>query len=677
MRESIRLIEAFARTLVDYSPEERAEIVRAAKTAGELHLDQRRESGEHYLMHPLAVAEILVGMRMDAPTIVAGVLHDVLEDTPIGRKELRTEFGKEVESLVQGVSKISQLKGKSRRVQQAEVIKKMLVAMVRDIRVILIKLADKLHNMRTLEFLDAESRKRTAEECLDTYAPLADRLGIYGLMSELQNLALRHLQPDVYSQIDEYVRGLHLEKEEYLTEVREAVVMEAKAAGIDVEMDVRIKHIYSVYRKMKNRGKALPEIYDLVGIRLLCATATECYGLLGLVHKLWKPIEGRFKDYIAMPKSNRYQSLHTTVMGPGGKTIEFQIRTQEMHATAEVGVAAHWQYKQGARRDVGQPEDLPFISKLRSWEAVKSDSEGLLEQIRRELLRDSIYVFTPKGDVVELPRGSTAIDFAFHIHTEIGNRTLAAKADGAIVPLNRELKNTQVIEIVTSSSARPHLNWLRYAKTSSTRYKIRHWLKEHDESIVLDHNIVAHPRPVVPRGPSGPASAIADKKPPERVLRADGARVGIRLGNERNYLIRIAECCTPAVGDEIVGYVSRGRGITVHKATCSNLAAIHEMEERRVKVEWETVEPRATHHFQVTAHLTTNLFSEIEGAIRKHNGHLVEGKLEEEGPDTLRGVFTVELENRADFARIRKSISSIPSIITAQVLQLPQAGEVL
>jgi GTP diphosphokinase / guanosine-3',5'-bis(diphosphate) 3'-diphosphatase len=672
VKESQRLLELFSRKLGDYTPEERQEIMRAARTAAELHMDQRRESGERYLVHPIGVAEILVRMRMDAPTIAAALLHDVLEDTPVGRKELRAEFGKEVESLVQGVSKISQLRGKSRRVQQAEVMRKMLVAMVRDIRVILIKLADKLHNMRTLEFLDAESRKRTAEECLDTYAPLADRLGIYAVMVELQNLALKNLQPEVYAQIVEHVSGLHLEREAYLTEVREALTEEATEAGIAVEMDVRIKHIYSIYRKMKTRGKTLPEIYDLLGVRLLCATPTECYGLLGLVHKLWKPIEGRFKDYIAMPKSNRYQSLHTTVMGPAGKMIEFQIRTQEMHATAEAGVAAHWVYKQGGRGLPAPSVDVPFISKIRSWEAVKTDSEGLLEQIRRELLRDSIYVFTPKGDVIELPKGSTAIDFAYHIHTEVGDHTLAAKADGAIVPLNRELKNTQAIEIVTSASARPHLNWLRYAKTSSTRYKIRHWLKEHDESLVLDHNIVARPRPAAPAG-----VGAGGKRSPERVKRPEGAKVGIRLGTERNYLIRIAECCTPTVGDDIVGYVSRGRGIIVHKASCPNLASIKEMEERMVPVEWETVAPRVTHHFQVVAHLTTNLFSEIEGAIRKHNGHLVEGKLEEEGPDTLRGVFSVELDSRADFARIRKSISSIPSIINAQVLHIPQAGDAM
>jgi GTP pyrophosphokinase len=672
VKESLRILQEFSLALDAYPPEEKTEITRAARMAAELHLDQRRESGEPYLVHPVAVAQILVGMKMDAPTIIAGLLHDVLEDTPIGRKELRAEFGKDVEALVYGLTKISQLRGKSRRVQQAEVMRKMLVAMVRDIRVILIKLADKLHNMRTLEHLDAETRKRTAEDCLDTYAPLADRLGIYGIMTELQNLSLKHLQPETYGQIAEYVQGLQLEREDYLKQIKEAVFREALWAGIEVEVELRAKHIYSIYRKMKSRGKTLPEIYDLLGFRLICGTPTECYGLLGVVHKVWKPIEGRFKDYIAMPKSNRYQSLHTTVMGPGGKMIEFQIRTRDMHATAEVGIAAHWLYKQGVRWDQTLPEDLPFISKLKSWEAV-ADSEGLLEQIKRELLRDSIYVFTPKGDVVELPRGSTAIDFAYHIHTEIGHHLLAAKADGSIVPLNRELRNTQVIEIVTSTSSRPHLNWLRYARTSSTRYKIRHWLKEHDPSIVLDHNIVARPQPA--RAATGVAPPES-RKVPERVVRSTGGRIGIRLGNERNYLIRIAVCCTPTVGDDIVGYVSRGRGITVHKSACPNLAAIKEIEERKIEVEWETVAPRTTHHFQVTAQLTSNLFSEIEGAIRKYDGHLVEGKLEEEGPDTLRGFFTVEIDSRADFGRIKKSISNIPSIINAQVLQLPQAGEV-
>lgn len=655
------LLAFFSEKLSTYRPDEKERILAAADWALKLHGEQKRASGDPYIVHPLNVASILVDIQMDAQAVIAALLHDVLEDTETSRIGLRKEFGREVESLVQGVTKISILRGKSRSHQHSESIRKMLFAMVKDIRVILIKLADKLHNMRTLGFLDEESRKRIAMETLDIYAPLAGRLGISRIKDELEDLSLKHLQPQVYDQIRQYVADRKGERADYLERVSQAINAEAEAAGIAVSIETRAKHFYSIYQKMKRRAKPLEEIYDLLGLRVLCETASECYELLGVVHKLWMPIEGRFKDYIAMPKSNRYQSLHTTVMGYGGKVIEIQIRTHTMHRTAENGIAAHWLYKRGAPREEVKAAELTLINKLKEWQSASTLSGDFLDEIKKELLRDSIYVFTPKGDVTELPSGSTAIDFAYTIHTDIGDHCLAAKADGVIVPLKEPLKNTQVVEILTSAASHPHLDWLRYVRTARARSKIRHWLALNEPGLIFDRNMVARKKEVPAPAPPKAEPAKAE---PETHIR-DAAKVAIRIGQERNMLIRTAMCCTPSTGDAIVGYVSRGRGITVHKADCPSLASIKDFAERRIEVEWETVSPKTTRRFQVTARRTSNLFSEIEGALKKFGGHLIEGKLDDER-DTLRGSFTVELDNREDFSRVIKSLRTIPSVVSIQ-----------
>ncbi len=670
--EVAELLTYFEERISAYSEEERQKILSAAEWARRLHGEQKRASGDPFFIHPLSVASILVDIRMDAQGVIAALLHDVLEDTETSRTSLRKEFGREVESLVQGVTKISVLRGRSSRsLQHAETIRKMLFAMVKDVRVILIKLADKLHNMRTLGYLDIEDRMRIAKETLDIYAPLAGRLGISRIKDELEDLSLKHLQPAVYEQIRQFVADRKSERAEYLERVKEAINGEADAAGISIVIEARAKHFYSIYQKTRRRGKPMEEIYDLLGLRVLCETTSQCYELLGLVHKLWMPIEGRFKDYIAMPKSNRYQSLHTTVMGFEGKIIEIQIRTHAMHQTAENGIAAHWLYKSGVLKGGEKTKELSLINKLREWQGAGAVSGDFLDEIKKELLRDSIYVFTPKGDVVELPSGSTAIDFAYHIHTDIGDRCTGAKADGAIIPLKEPLKNTQVVEIMTSKSAHPHLDWLRYVKTSKARSKVKHWLAQNDPGLIFDRNIVARkteevPHTIVfqktkPRPPAGPAP---DGQPaePETQIR-DASKVSIRIGQERNIMIRIAQCCTPSTGDSIVGYVSRGRGITVHRIGCPSIASIKDFGERSIEVEWETVSPKSTRRFQVTARLSSNLFSEIEGALKKFGGHLIEGKLEEAEGETLRGFFTVELDNREDFGRVMKSLRTIPSVM--------------
>ncbi len=678
------LMRHFSQKLDHYPGEERKKILSALRWGQGLHHNQRRASGEPFIVHPLIVAEILVDAHLDYQTVIAAILHDALEDTGLSRRELRKEYGREVEALVQGVTKISAIRGRSKTTQAAATIRKMLFAMVKDIRVIMIKLADKLHNMRTLEYLEPKSQKRIADECLEIYAPLAGRLGMSRIKSELEDLALRVLHPRAYEQIDHFVQEKKEDLHEFLSSMEQSIRAEAEKAEIPIAVESRVKHYYSMYRKIKKKGRMIDEIYDLAGIRLLCDTPGQCYELLGILHSLWKPIEGRFKDFIAMPKSNLYQSLHTTVMGPEGKMLEIQIRTHQMHRTAEEGIAAHWLYKRELNGERIKPEQLTIINMLKSWDSTSVSSPDFLEEIKRELLRDSIYVFTPQGDIIELPRGATALDFAYHIHTEIGNHCMAAKADGNLIRLNEELKNTQVIEILTTPAAHPHLDWLRMVRTSRARSKIRHWLVQNEPNLIIDRNIVAKKKAssdvekgrssretkpgteARPGGETGPVKRPGrrwrDRMESETQVR-DTTKVGIRIGNERNMMIHLAGCCQPAAGDQIVGYISRGRGIIVHKANCPNLSNIKEFDERHLEVEWETVSPKATRRFEVTARMTTNLFSEVEGAIKKFQGHLIEGKLEENIPETLQGFFTVELDNGRDFDQVLKSLRTIPSVL--------------
>ncbi len=663
-------LERLEQQIASYPQEQRSRILEAAQLSEQLHAGQYRQSGDPFVTHPIAVAEILISLNMDADTLVAALLHDVLEDTGMSRQELRARFGKTVEMLVNGVTKIATVKAKNRNTQAAETIRKMLFAMAKDIRVILIKLADKLHNMRTLEYKDGPRKVAIAHECLDIYAPLAGRLGISWLKDELEDLSLKCLDENTYQQIKEFVAQKKSERSEYLESVKQYIKDAAEREQIPVLVETRAKHFYSIYEKMRRRNKAMEEVYDLLGIRILVETETQCYTMLGVVHRLWMPIEGRFKDYIAMPKSNRYQSLHTTVMGSGGKLTEIQIRTVEMHRIAEYGVAAHWLYKQEIETRSAHRE-LAIIDRVRNLGNVRIASNEFLEEIKREILKDSIYVFTPKGDVVHLPRGSTAIDFAYHIHTEVGHHCIGAKADGHIIPLKEPLGNTQVVEIMTNRNARPHLNWLRFVKTTRARQKIRHWLNNHDESLFIDQSVVARSKStpnqqtVVPEQPAAPQGE--DDGPPDSVV--DHEKIGVRIGDERNMMIRFANCCRPETGDDIVGYISRGRGIIVHRRQCRNLKHIPDFEHRMIEVEWETVSPHVTRRYEITAESARDLFSEIEGAVRKFRGHLIEGRVDEMVNGRVRAHFTLEMERSEDTKRIMKSIRSIPAVLNIRESQ--------
>lgn len=640
---------------------DQALIRRSVDIATELHRDQKRVSGEPYIIHPLHVGGILARLNLDAATISAGILHDVLEDTPMTKEELAAQTSQDVAELVDGVTKIHILHAKTKSLQEVETVRKMFLAMANDIRVIMIKLADKVHNMSTLHYLPEERKVRIANECLELYAPLAARLGMNKMRATLEDLALKNLQPDVYDTIERFVRLKEAERESFLQRVAATIQQDALKEGFTVEVQWRSKHYYSIYAKCKRKGVDLSEINDVLGARVLVNTVSECYATLGLIHARYKPIEGRFKDYIAMPKENGYQSLHTTVMIEGLLT-EIQIRTWQMHQTAEYGIAAHWLYKEGG----APPRDAEIFRRLREWSQTMENSADFMESLKEEFLKDTIYVFTPKGKVIQLPKGATPIDFAYAIHTEVGHHCYAAKADGAIIPLHQELRNTQVIEIVTAQNARPHLNWLRYVKTARARSKIRHWLTHNDPNILVERQVVprkVEPKPT-PEKPEKRPEAPTRDEPVQRVTRSD--QVGIKVGQVDNLLIRFANCCKPLPGDRIVGFVSRGRGIIIHKEGCPNIKNIQDFEQRRIEIEWDTRSARVVRRFRVMARKNTDLFSQIESAVKKFNGRLLEGRLEEDGQSRWIGTFTMELDNDEDTTRVVKAIRSIPSVSMIQ-----------
>ncbi len=668
---SDRLIERFLMKTKKYPENQQIKIQEAVDFSNTKHEGQKRKSGEPYIIHPLAVAEILIQLNMDGDTICAGLLHDTLEDTTAEYDELKEKFGKPVADLVDGVTKIEILKTDNKSVQEAETIRKMFFAMSKDARVIIIKLADKLHNMRTVHFLTPERAKEFATETLDIYAPLADRLGISWVKDELEDLSLKTINKETYDYVQGYLLSKKGEQAAYLKRIEKTIYQACAEDNLgNVIVTSRAKHAYSVYLKMKKRKKDIEEIFDLLGVRILCDSIAECYTLLGIVHRLWPPIEGRFKDYIAMPKANNYQSLHTTVMALDGKLLEIQIRTKAMHQTAEYGIAAHWKYKvnSGSQDNISM-DDAQFnkiLNTLEQWSNEIQHNESFMDDIKDELLKNTICVFTPQGHIVELPKNSTALDFAYRIHTEVGNHTAGAKADGSIIALDQRLKHTQVIEILTNPNAHPHLSWLRLAQTQSARKKIRTWLNKND-NIIIDKNIIATPKSVITDSEIvAPQREKVDEK--GEIIRnvTDESRLTFRVGDETNLMISLAKCCNPQRGDDIVGYISRGRGIIVHKKNCPNLKNMKEIEERSVEVAWETNSPKPTRKFRVTSKRTYDLFSEIEGAIRKYHGHLIGGRLYDDDMDNSRliGTFTVEIDNEDDFKKVVKALKLLPSINT-------------
>lgn len=551
----------------------------------------KRNCGRPYYIHPLRVARILAEKHLGADTIVAGLFHNILDVDNDCLGEIEERFGKEIANICSGTAKITGLKIKSKTMQQADCIRKMLFAMVDDIRVILVKLADRLDRMRNLKFVSPEAQKAVAKEVIDIWCPLASRLGMADIKSEMEDLSLKYSNPDVFQQIKSIVAQKKQERSEYLNNAVKKIYTATEKAGISVSISSRAKHFYSIYQKMRKRNKDAGELYDLLALRIICNTDAECYTLIGIVHGLWKPMEGRFKDYIAMPKANGYQSLHTTVICDG-KPLEIQIRTQEMHNVAEHGVASHWLYKKGTNKDMVKAEDLSIINQLRALRDEDLSNESFFKELKTELLGDSIYVFTPMGDVKELPKGANAIDFAYMIHSSIGEKIIGAKADGKIIPLTQPLKNTQIIEVLTSPYSHPTQAHLKAVKTSRAHSRINAWLSANDPTYIDREAQEKRDAEILANTLYSKKVAEEKRKNSKEKKKISEYSGKVRVDGLTNYLVTIAKCCSPVPGESIVGYVSRSRGITVHRADCLTFLRIPDIERRKVMVEWDTSEKK-------------------------------------------------------------------------------------
>ncbi len=602
------------------------------EVADRAHEGQRRASGEPYVAHPLAVADVLADLEMDRATIAAALLHDVVEDTALSNEQVAEEFGAEIAALVDGVTKLTRIPYQSKEDAQVENLRKMFLAMAKDIRVIIIKLADRLHNMRTLSSLPAAKQQAIARETIEIYAPIAHRLGIWRVKWDLEDLSLRYLDPDAYRDIAERVAKKRAEREEAVARVITELKAEFEKVGVKADTTGRPKHFYSIHKKML-KGRDFSTIYDLTAVRVIVDTVKDCYGALGVVHAMWKPLPGRFKDYIAMPKPNMYQSLHTTVVGPGGDPLEVQIRTWEMHRTSEYGIAAHWQYKEGSKNDdTGQK--LHWLRSLLEWQNDMRDSRMFMENLKLDLFDTQVFIFSPKGDVFSMPNSATPLDFAYQVHTDVGHHCVGAKVNGKIVPLDSHIKNGDIVEILTNKSSRPSLDWLSIVKTSGAKHKIKQWFRKEkkEENTLRGQEAVeaelarAGLRVDVARGDviekvakklnyhtatdmfaaigfgdvtaTNVVQRIREETKSDNVVAiaalprsASARRVarnasGIRIAGVDDVLVRLSKCCSPVPGDPIMGFVTIGRGVSVHRADCPNTAYMNAAPERILEAEW-------------------------------------------------------------------------------------------
>ncbi|HUF50823.1 MAG TPA: bifunctional (p)ppGpp synthetase/guanosine-3',5'-bis(diphosphate) 3'-pyrophosphohydrolase [Longimicrobiales bacterium] len=686
-------------------------IARAYHFSATAHRGQKRASGENYLAHCVEVTKILADLHLDTFSLAAGLIHDVVEDTDATLDDLRTEFGPEITTIVDGVTKIGKVQFRSTTEQQVENYRKLLLSMAQDARVITIKLADRLHNMRTLEHLRTDKRRRIALETREIYAPLAHRLGMAQIRWELEDLAFKHLEPEAYRDLAKKIADRRKQREGQIEALRGPLEEELRETGIPCEVYGRPKHLWSIHRKMVQRSRPYDEIYDLMAIRVVTDTIANCYHALGVIHNKWTPLQERFHDYIATPKSNMYRSLHTTIFGSGGRLYEIQIRTAEMHRTAEHGIAAHWRYKEGDKRSVDEvDETLTWFRQVLEWQQDTAEPEEFMEFLRIDLFQDEMFVFTPKGDVKQLPRGATPIDFAFAVHTEVGLHCSGAKINGRIAPLSRELKNGDTIEVMTDSRQKPSRDWLAFVKTARARQKIRHWINsaENESALELGRELFARElrkaRKVRPaddvlqkaaqalgqpnfeqvlaalgRGEIGPSAILkevfpddqaAPPRPPtalERLVeKVRGSDRGVRIQGLDNTLVRYSQCCQPVPGDQVIGYITRGRGISIHRTDCPNVLNLSEHPERRVEIEWEA-ESSDRFFVRIIVEGTDRrgLLSDIATAISGTGTNIASAEIKsKEGGMT--GSFVVEVQDLNHLKKVMKYIRRVNGVLSAE-----------
>ena len=665
------MIEDLIKIIEKYMTEDEvAFVMKAYEYAKLMHKDQKRKSGEPYIIHPVNVAIILADLDMDVETIVSALLHDVVEDTPATYDDIKEMFSEDVAKIVDGVTKLNKLNYKSSEAFQAENLRKMILAMNNDIRVIIVKLADRLHNLRTLEYMNEEKRKQKAQETIEIYAPLAGRLGIFKIKWELEDLSLRYLDPEGYYDLVEKINKKRSEREKEINEIIKKISAELDKQELHYDISGRPKNFYSIYKKMKGKSKSFESIYDLIAVRILVDTVKDCYAVLGIVHSMWKPLPGRFKDYIAMPKPNMYQSLHTTVISDTGEIFEIQIRTYEMHEVAEYGIAAHWKYKGGKTQGKDVDSKLDWLRQLLEWQKDLKDPKEFIDTLKIDFFDDEVFVFTPNGDVVDLPEGSTPVDFAYRVHTGVGNTCVGAKVDSRIVPLNYKLKNGNIVEVITQkSSSGPSRDWLKFVKSPRAKQKIKQWFKSKEKDISiekgkelfdreakklgLDTNILDNEKIYQKLAKELSINSISDlfasigygnfkeklvinkilniknaieniglTKNEDDYLKSSSSKkdaTGVRIDGLEGMKIKFAKCCNPVPGDEIIGFVTRGYGVSVHRKDCTNIANYLDSD-RCLDAEWDTeASDKFLANVTIRAVDRTGILSEITAMAKEAN----------------------------------------------------------
>lgn len=713
-------MEKFLNDLLAVNPNYDIDLIRRAyKKAEEAHGSQMRQSGEPYLIHPIAVAKILADLGMDESTIIAGLLHDTVEDTSYAEADLKQDFGEEVALLVDGVTKLGSLKYESKEERQAENLRKMFLAMSKDIRVLIIKLSDRLHNLRTINYMTEPQIRDKCQETLEIYAPLASRLGIYAMKFELEDIALKMLEPEFYYDLVKQVNMRKEMREGYIQKV--ILQIREQLDKLDLEYDIkgRSKHFYSIYRKMKFQHKQLDEIFDLTAVRVIVDTVKDCYAVLGVVHTMWKPIPGRFKDYIAMPKPNRYQSLHTTVIGDNGEPFEIQIRTVEMNQIAEYGIAAHWKYKEGISEDKEEVK-LAWLRQTLEWQKDMNDPKEFMETLKVDLFSNQVFVFTPKGDVIELPAGSTPLDFAFKIHSAIGARCIGAKVNGKMVPIDYTLKNGEIVDIVTSASSKgPSIDWLKIVKSNTARNKIRQWLKRENKNENTDKGKEMLEKYVRRKGYdpqqilkiqwiNKTAKALnlssaddlytaigygglllskvvallaeysqeekqAEQKrrekeetlPEPKKKRKRENTTGVTVEGMDDLLIRFSKCCNPVPGDQIIGFITKGRGISVHRKDCVNITSMPDEERQRfIDVQWNTEKQNIAYDadINIVAEDRKGLFSDLSRICEDMDVHITGVNAKSAKDQIVSITMTISITSTVQMEKVLRLLGAVPGV---------------